>query len=84
MEQVQGHLRGSTWAHSVQDASSMSCGQTCVPGVGDVSGTQDTGLGRGVLASVRVHMQMVLTPRRLDAIPKAGNTETRRGPRTQH
>lgn len=76
MEQVQGHLRGSTWAHSVQDASSISCGQTCVTGVGDVSGTQDTGLGQDVLASGCVHVQM-LTPKRLDAISRAGNTQKR-------
>lgn len=33
----------------------------CVPGVGGVSGTQDTGLGQDVLANGRVHVQM-LTP----------------------
>lgn len=76
MQQVQGHLRGSTWAHSVQDAASISCGQTCVTGVGDVSGTQDTGLGQDVLAHGRVHVQM-LAPRRLDAIRKSGNTQKR-------
>lgn len=45
----------------------------------DVSGAQDTGLGEDVLASGRVHVQM-LTPRRLDASPRQG-TDTRRGPR---
>lgn len=60
-------------------ASSISCGQTCVTGVGDVSGAQDTGLGEDVLASGRVHVQM-LTPRRLDASPRQG-TDARRGPR---
>lgn len=50
--------------------------QTCVTGVGDVSGTEDTGLGQDVLANGRVHVQM-LAPRRLDAIGKAGNTQKR-------